>query len=170
MKRRFLLALLAPGLVPMLALAQNASPSQPRMEMREVVFSFGDVYHQEKYVHSFPVRNLGVANLEIKAVNPSCGCTAVKFDRVITPGQTGQIELSIDGAKVHGDFEKSAAVESNDSEHPHLVLKVTGREIPYVNIQPEGTLLLEGRFGEPIEQELAVTSNEKDLVPKMKGI
>jgi Protein of unknown function (DUF1573) len=163
MKRLFLVALLVPGLVPVLARAQNAAPPQPRLEMREMAFSFGDVYHQEKYVHSFPVRNLGTANLEIKAVNPSCGCTAVKFDRVVAPGQTGQIELSIDGAKVHGDFDKSASVESNDSVHPHMVLKVTGREIPYVNVQPEGTLFLEGRYGEPIEQELAVTSNEKDL-------
>jgi hypothetical protein len=71
---------------------------------------------------------------------------------------------------VHGDFDKSASVESNDPGRSHMVLKVTGREIPYVNVQPEGTVFLEGRYGEPIEQELAVTSNEKDLDFKVLGV
>jgi len=170
MKRPFLVALLVPGLLPAFAVAQHASAPQPRMEWREVAFNFGDVYHQEKYVHAFLFRNMGPAALEIKAVNPSCGCTAVKFDRVVGPGQTGQVELSIDGAKVHGSFDKSAAVESNDADQPHLVLKVIGREIPYVNVQPEGTVHLQGRYGEPIEQDVTITSNEKDLDLKVLGV
>lgn len=170
MKRLFLVALLVPGLLPAFAVAQNASAPQPRLQWREVAFDFGDVYHQVKYVHAFVFRNMGPAPVEIKAVNPSCGCTAVKFDRVVGPGQMGQVELSIDGAKVHGSFDKSAAVESNDADHPHLVLKVIGNEIPFVKVEPEGTVHLQGRFGEPIEQDVTVTSNEKDLDFKVLGV
>lgn len=168
--RPFWMAVLAAGLVPALATAQKASAPQPRIEMKEMAFDFGDVYHQEKYVHAFYVRNLGGGNLDIKAVNPSCGCTTVKFDRVVTPGQMGTIELSIDGSKVHGTFDKSASVESNDPEHPHMVLKLLGREIPYTNIDPEGTVYLQGRFGEPIEQDITITSNEKDLDFKVLNV
>jgi len=170
MKRPLLVALLMGVMVPVLAVAQKGAGSQPKIELREMTFDFGQVFHQEKYVHAFAVRNLGGANLEIKAVNPSCGCTTVKFDRLIAPGQTGQIELSIDGSKVHGDFDKSASVVSNDPQVPHLVIKLTGREIPYVSIQPEGTVFLQGRYGEPIEQDLSLSSNEHDLDFKVLGI
>jgi len=162
MKRPFLMVLLA-GLVPVMATAQSASDAKPRIEMREMAYNFGELFHQEKYVHSFDVRNLGNANLEIKSVQPSCGCTTVKFDRIIGPGQMGHIELSIDGAKVHGEFDKSASVVSNDPQIPHMVLKMTGKAIPYVNVDPEGTVYLQGQYGEPIMQDLTVTSNEKDL-------
>lgn len=161
MKRPFLVALLVTGLVPALSFAQGGS--QPRIQMREMAFDFGDVYQQEKYVHVFVVRNVGGAPLEIKAVNPSCGCTTVQFDRVITPGQTGQIQLSIDGAKVHGAFDKTASVVSNDPLDPYMVIRLTGHKISYVDVEPEGTVYLQGRYGEAIEQDLTIRSNEKNL-------
>jgi hypothetical protein len=170
MKRPLLVALLLPVLLPVSAMAQNASPPQPRMEMPEMQFGFGNVFHQEKYVHAFTVFNRGLANLEVKAVNPSCGCTTVTFDRLIPPGQSGEIQLSIDGAKVHGDFDKSASVESNDPQFPHMVIKLTGREIPYVNVDPEGTVYLQGRYGEAIEQDLNISSNEEGLDFKIIGV
>jgi hypothetical protein len=166
--KRLLLALLLPVLMPVLADAQGSG--RPKIEMPEMAFDFGDLYHQEKYEHTFIVKNAGTANLEIKAVNPSCGCTTVKFDRMITPGQTGLIQLSIDGAKVHGDFDKSASVESNDPQLPHMVIKLKGREIPYVNVDPVGTIYLQGRYGEAIEQDLSLSSNEKDLDWKILGV
>jgi hypothetical protein len=152
------------------ALALGGSAGQPLMALPETTFDFGDVYHQDKYVHAFVVQNQGGADLEIKAVNPTCGCTTVKFDRVIAPGKTGRIELSIDGAKVHGQFNKFASVESNDSERPHTVIRLVGREIPYVRVEPDGTVFLQGRYGEPVEQDVAISSNEKDLAFKVLGV
>jgi len=63
-----------------------------------------------------------------------------KFDKVIPPGREGKIELAIGGDKVHGEFTKSATVESNDPDHPHMTLTLTGKEIPYVDIEPQGTV------------------------------
>jgi hypothetical protein len=51
-----------------------------------------------------------------------------------------------------------------------MVIKLIGREIPYVNVQPEGTIYLQGRYSEPIEQDLTITSNEKDLDFKVLGV
>ena len=93
-----------------------------------------------------------------------------KFDKVISPGREGKIELAVGGDKVHGEFTKSATVDSNDPDHPHMTLTVTGKEIPYVNIQPEGTVYMHGRFGEAVEQDLTISSNEKDLDLKVLGV
>lgn len=93
-----------------------------------------------------------------------------KFDKVIPPGQEGKVEIAVEGNKVHGQFTKSATIESNDPDHPHMTLTVTGKEIPYVNIVPDGTVYLHGRYGEPVEQDLTITSNEKDLNFKVTGV
>jgi hypothetical protein len=93
-----------------------------------------------------------------------------KFDRVIPPGQEGKVELAIDGDKVHGEFTKGATIDSNDPENPHLKLEVTGKAISYLDVQPEGTVYLHGRFGEAAEQDLTLTTNEKDLDLKVMGV
>jgi hypothetical protein len=93
-----------------------------------------------------------------------------KFDKVIPPGREGKVELAVEGNKVHGEFTKSATVESNDPDHPHMTLTVSGKEIAYVNIAPEGTVYMHGRFGEQVEQDLTISSNEKGLDFKVTGV
>ena len=93
-----------------------------------------------------------------------------KFDKVISPGREGKIELAVGGDRVHGEFTKSATVDSNDPDHPHMTLTVSGKEIPYVSVLPEGTVYMHGRYGEQIEQDLTISSNEKDLDLKVTGV
>ena len=93
-----------------------------------------------------------------------------KFDKVIPPGQEGKIELVVEGAKVHGQFNKSASVETNDPERPHLTIAVSGSEIAYVNVVPEGTVYLHGRYGEAIEKDMTISTNEKDIDFKITGV
>ncbi len=71
---------------------------------------------------------------------------------------------------MHGDFTKAATVDSNDPERPHLTITVTGKAIAFVNVVPEGTLYMHGRYGEAVEQDLFITSNEKDLDFKVTGV
>jgi len=80
------------------------------------------------------------------------------------------VELEIEGSKVHGEFTKAATVDSNDPERPHLTITVTGTAVPFVNVVPEGTLYMHGRYGEPVGQDLTITSNEKDLDFKVTGV
>jgi hypothetical protein len=85
-----------------------------------------------------------------------------KFDKVIPPGQEGKIEMAVDGTRVHGTFIKTATVTTNDTRR-QFTIGIAGSEVPYVNVQPEGTVFLQGRHGEAVEKQLILTSNEKDL-------
>ncbi len=80
------------------------------------------------------------------------------------------MELEVDGSKVHGEFHKAATVDSNDPQHPHMTLTVTGRAIAYVDVIPEGTVYMHGRYGDPVVQELTIKSNEKGLDFKVLGV
>lgn len=173
MRKRLLAVSLCLALLPLQAMAQRpgrASAQGPRMEILSLDYDFGKMFHQDKYVHSFVVHNAGTEDLVIKDVSPSCGCTAAKFDHVIPPGGDGQIELAIDGNKVAGEFNKSASVISNDPVRPHIRLTLAGHEIPYVDVEPTGTVTLHGRLGEPVEQDLTISSNEPNLDFKVLGV
>jgi hypothetical protein len=52
--------------------AKPAAPGgpQPRIEIPTMSFAFGDMYHQDQYVHTFVVRNRGNADLVIEDVTP----------------------------------------------------------------------------------------------------
>jgi hypothetical protein len=78
MKMRWLLCVLVLALMaPMAVLGQKdavkaPAPSgpQPVIEITDMAFSFGDLYHQDKFVHAFTVKNRGKADLVIAEVKP----------------------------------------------------------------------------------------------------
>jgi hypothetical protein len=178
MRRKLLMGALALALaLPAAAGAQNASKTspapggpRPAIDIPRMSYDVGKVFEQKAYEYSFVVRNRGNADLLITDVKPTCGCTVATYDKVISPGKEGNIHLSVDGARVSGEFNKAADVLTNDPDHPHLTITIGGTEIPYVNVIPEGTVYMHGRFGEPVEKDLTITSNEKDLDFKITGI
>jgi hypothetical protein len=85
------------------------------------------------------------------------------FDKVIPPGQEGKINMAVDGARVHGSFTKTATVRTNDPVKRSFSIGISGTEIPFLNIVPQGTVVLQGRYGDAAEKQLIVTSNEKDV-------
>ncbi len=136
---------------------------QPKIDIPETRHDFGRVFEQKQYIHVFDVFNRGDAVLTINNVRPGCGCTVTNFDHTVMPGQKGKIEFVLDGERVHDHFDKTATVSSNDPSRPTMTIAVEGTEVPYLNVQPEGTVYLHGRYGEHVERALTVSSNEPGL-------
>jgi len=86
-----------------------------------------------------------------------------KYDKVIPPGQEGKIEMVIEGKRVHGKFNKTATIRSNDPKHPTTTIAMMGNITPYVSIIPKTRLFLQGQYGETITKSITLKSNEKDL-------
>jgi hypothetical protein len=155
-------------MVPVVGSTQDAAKkpaagNKPVLEMPRMSYDFGETFELKDYTYAFVVRNRGNADLVIEDVKPGCGCTAAKFDKVIAPGKEGKIELVIDGSKVSGQFSKATEVRTNDPDRPQLTLVMSGKEISYVDVVPNGTVYLHGRPGEVITKELTISSNEKDI-------
>lgn len=149
---------------------QAVAENKPSIEIPRMRQDFGEVFERAQYEYSFLVRNRGTADLIIEDVKPGCGCTVAKFDKVISPGGEGKIDLVLDGSRVHGEFSKTATVTTNDPEHPQLTLTIAGKEIPFLNVVPDGTIYLHGRYDEPVEKQLTITSNEKNSDLKIEKV
>ena len=93
-----------------------------------------------------------------------------KFDKVIPPGQEGKIEMAVDGSRVSGSFLKTATVRTNDPVNRQLSIGIAGNEMPYLRVEPEGTVFLQGRYGEKVERQIMLTTNEKDLDFKVTAL
>lgn len=95
--------------------AQAATIGGPKLMIESLEHSFGKIAPGTPLTYTFKVRNAGDADLEIKNVSPSCGCTAANFDKLVTAGKEGSITLKIENtAGYQGEIAKTATVTTND--------------------------------------------------------
>jgi hypothetical protein len=73
----------------------------PQLVIDEPAYSFGNVEpssgQDAKISHTFIVRNVGSAPLEISRVKPSCGCTTARLDQPTIPaGGSVNLDATLD--------------------------------------------------------------------------
>ncbi|MDR1608247.1 MAG: DUF1573 domain-containing protein [Deltaproteobacteria bacterium] len=114
-----------------LALAQKPNPKpvapsqeavaepRPKMVLLETEYDAKLNPPGSSVSHQFVVRNEGDDNLQLEVV-PGCGCTVTNYDRVITPGSTGTITVTVDlyDAWAGRFVNKAVTVSSNDPKIP----------------------------------------------------
>ena len=104
-------------------LANVQSAASPRLKCASFEHEFGKVKAGNPLVYTFKVENKGNADLTIEDVKPSCGCTKGDYDKLIKPGKSGKITLTIDKTEKYvGKTVKTARVTTNDPEHASFTL------------------------------------------------
>ncbi|MCL4354441.1 DUF1573 domain-containing protein [Patescibacteria group bacterium] len=106
-------------------------------------------YEKGVTYHSFPIKNIGTANLEIVNIKTSCMCTNAFFRKgksespqfgmstppsdwkgVLKPGEEAEIVAAFD-AKYHGPqgvgpIARSVSFETNDADSPYVEFNFNG--------------------------------------------
>src|ERR1041385_3619034 len=99
----------------------------PRIQFDNTTYDFGKIDAGTIVKHSYIFTNTGNQVLEIKSVQPSCGCTtAGTFDRRVEPGKTGSIPLEFNSGGWDGQVAKSAAISCTDPTQPNITLLLKG--------------------------------------------
>ena len=99
----------------------------PRLTPQETAYDFGSVAHDGEVRHAFRITNDGGADLIIRGVEASCGCTvAAPSSTVVGPGMSADIEVTFNAKKQHGDVDKEIEVESNDPSSEITLLHIKG--------------------------------------------
>lgn len=106
----------------------------PTIYFPETQHDFGQVSEGEKINYTFRFVNKGQAELVIKDVKSSCGCTAALVSSSnIKPGQEGTIKVEFDTKNRSGKNSKTVTVQSNDPKDPTKILTI------YADIQKKGS-------------------------------
>jgi hypothetical protein len=95
----------------------------PEIAFERTHHDFGKITTDRKVSARFKVTNKGNANLQISAVNPSCGCTSTVLGNWnLKPGESSEVEAVFDPHGQRGLVRKSLTVVSNDAKNPDALL------------------------------------------------
>jgi hypothetical protein len=93
--------------------------------------------------HTFIVRNLGTAPLELRLQDTTCKCLTMAIEKDkptwVAPGEEFPVTLEFHSEKPSDAFVQQARIKTNDP-HPNrniLKLKVEGRVVSRINVRPE---------------------------------
>jgi len=92
-----------------------------------------------------------------------------RYDRVIPPGGTGIVTLTIDTGRVIGEFQKRTVVWSNDSDRRSIALYLKGEVTPFISLEPGGYVGLWGVKGQVPGESIEIINNHSDPI-KITGI
>ncbi|HEY7515650.1 MAG TPA: DUF1573 domain-containing protein [Vicinamibacteria bacterium] len=123
-----LLAALAP------ASAQESKKEDaagPRLVVQPASFDFGKAVQNKTLNKEFSIRNFGSADLVIENVSTTCGCTAALLaDKVIKPGSTSPLRVSLETRTYSGKVERTVLIRSNDPAASTVEVKVSVLVVP----------------------------------------
>ena len=104
-----------------------ATEKQPRIFCEEPTFDFGSRDASETVDHNFVLKNTGTADLEIKRVQPACGCTTTELEKkIVSPGESSRISAKLSLLGRGGSVQRPILVESNDPVNPNFQLVMKG--------------------------------------------
>jgi len=109
----------------------------PHIVFDETKHNFGMIEPQ-KLTCTFKFKNAGDATLEIKNVQPGCGCTVVPdYDKKVEPGKEGKISVVVNAGTFKGHIEKGLTVSSNDPKTPNVHLAVAADIKVELSVHPQ---------------------------------
>jgi len=119
-----------------------AEVATPQIQCEEATFDFGSRDAAESVEHTFLVKNTGTADLEIKKVQPACGCTTAELEKnIIPPGDSAKVAAKLSLAGRSGEVQKPINIESNDPTNPTLQLLIKGIVSADFQISPNTMML-----------------------------
>lgn len=109
----------------------------PRISCEERVYDFGTKDNTLKVKHTFIIKNSGDADLVIRKIKTTCGCTVAELsNKTIAPGETADLNAIFTLRNRHGHQQKSIKITSNDPKQPTLALYLKGEAVSELEIKP----------------------------------
>jgi len=114
----------------------QGTQAKPKAVVVEPIKDVGFVAKGEMASNEFVIRNDGNAPLELREVRAACGCTVADYDKVIAPGQTGKVRVTVDTKSFNGPTAKGVTVYTNDPDAPAIELTVRANVGQFIKMKP----------------------------------
>lgn len=111
------------------------SGGEPQLAMEMVQLDLGEVPNGEIATRDVVVRNEGDADLVVKDISTSCGCTTATLEPMqLGPGESGTLHIEYDagahGPELTGPLVRQVFINSNDPVRPDVTVELA------VNVTP----------------------------------
>ncbi|GAX59554.1 2-nitropropane dioxygenase [Candidatus Scalindua japonica] len=151
-----------------IVVGKDVSAQSPKIFFETPNHNFGQVFKGQKVEHIFKFENRGIADLEIKKVKTSCGCTAaILSDKIIPPGETGEIKTTFNTGSYRGKVKKSITVKSNDPDNLSYMLTISGEITELITTDPKRINFGSVYIGVKTEKTITVTSDSDFKINKV---
>jgi hypothetical protein len=159
----------APAVQP--AQAAPEAPQVPKIVCEKPDFDFGQAEPGTTVTHDYEIKNAGTLTLEVRRVQPSCGCTVAKISsQIVKPGETATITASLSLAGRSGHQDKHILVESTDPQSPTLILNLHGDVRQDIMITPERLSPGQIRGDQAVEMDILFSNNSAAPVHVKRAI
>lgn len=153
--------------VPSVAMAQQGPTPrqmQPKMAYDVQIVDFGVIPDTELVYKEFELRNEGAANLEIKSLQASCGCTRPEIDReVLRPGDVAVVKVGFKPFGRSGVQNQRITISTNDPERPTAIVRVRADVQPRMFIEPKVLQFASMARGESKTVTMKVSGRESNF-------
>ncbi len=150
----------------MLVFSAGLLSAQPKFSIDPMELNLGMLYSGSSKTGRFTIKNIGTESLQIKYVQPSCGCTTVRKPQdQIKPGKSDYIDIEFTAvAGFRGKTEKYVFISTNDPTAQELSVKIFAdvRE----ELQPTSALSSIPLGGVPLGKEITQTISFKNITQK----
>ncbi len=132
--------------------------------------NFGTYQANLKKQAVFTLKNRGHAELIIKRIRKTCGCSAtVLGKKQLKPGEHTTLTVYIKKNSLEGPYSKVIYVESNSPQQRFLKLTLTGKAVPLLKVFPKknlymGTLKVDNSYN----YSFKLATTRKDIKLKVK--
>jgi hypothetical protein len=117
-------------------------PLGPKIQFADPIYDFGKVKAGDPVKYTYYFTNVGDQTLELKGVQPSCGCTtAGDWSKTVDPGQIGKVPIQFNSANYNGPVLKTITVTSTAKDQPSTVLQLKGTIWKPIEYLPPYTVL-----------------------------
>ncbi len=133
--------------------------SQPRAEVPETVFEFGNIERGTSMSHVFKVRNVGEAPLHVEVASTTCKCTVGNLSKKdVGPNEESEVLLEWVAKTGPGPFRHGAVLSTNDPTQTSINLSVEGQVVESTAMSPSELIFGTVRKGESPSASLYLMS------------
>ena len=101
--------------------------AQPRAQVLQPDFQFGQIWDDVPVRHEFVIKNIGDQPLHIAQIQTTCGCLATNpGPRTVPPGEQTTIEITLRADRMQGPISKRTNVICNDPTQQVVPLTMSG--------------------------------------------
>jgi hypothetical protein len=142
--------------------AASAEVLAPKMTIIAPVHDFGVVDEGSKIEAAFRVRNDGNSPLEVRRVQPACGCmSSINQEVSVSPGEEFVIPATFDTTGMNGFKVKTLRVFTNDPKNPSSQLTFRGTVKPELQVDPPRVYFGNVRRGQAPKVSFVVFGDSK---------